>query len=86
VAVAVPSDPSSGPALNGQILQLSVSIKTTVKDLKERVSEQLGNMAVNKFQLKASSGFLKDAQTLAAVNIGAGGTLELSLRSRGGKR
>jgi hypothetical protein len=43
-------------------------------------------MPGNKQQLKASTGgaFFKDTQTLATLNIGEGGTVELSLKTRGG--
>lgn len=43
-------------------------------------------MVASKQQLKGPSGFLKDQQTLASLNIGPDITLEMSARSRGGKR
>jgi hypothetical protein len=44
-------------------------------------------MPASKQQLRfAALGFLKDGQTLAELNIGSGAVLELSLKSRGGKR
>jgi hypothetical protein len=43
-------------------------------------------MPGNKMQLKTLTGsaFFKDTQTLASLNIGEGGTVELSLKTRGG--
>ena len=46
-------------------------------------------MPSSKQQLKSSNpglGFLKDASTLAELNIGNNEFLELSVKSRGGKR
>eukprot|EP01041_Mallomonas_annulata_P009053 gene9053-18751_t len=84
LSIAVPSDPTAiGFNLNGQIISLSVSVRTSIKDLKDQISVQLGGMASNKFQLKSGSGFLKDTQSLAALNIGPGTTVEVSMRSRG---
>ena len=50
------------------------------------LSEKFGGMPSNKMQLKGKSGFLKDNQTLALLNIGNMYSLELSARSRGGKK
>ena len=47
---------------------------------------QLGDMPVSKQQLRGPSGFLKDTLSLAFYNIGPGATLELTTRSRGGRR
>jgi len=38
------------------------------------------------FNSVLNAGFLKDASTLAELNLGDGALLELSLKSRGGKR
>ena len=87
INVAVPNDPSIKDwSFSGQTLRVSLSVRNTVKDLKDMVGEQLGGMPANKQQLKGTSGFLKDSQSLASLNIGDGAYLELSLRSRGGKR
>jgi hypothetical protein len=56
-----------------------------IKTLKELLAEKTG-LAPNKQQIKHSSGFLKDSQTLASANIGDGDSVELIGRSRGGKR
>lgn len=59
-----------------------------MKEIKESVAAQhLGNMPVGKFQLKhAIHGFLKDANSLAGLNLGSNTILELTIKSRGGKR
>ncbi len=76
------------------------AIESTVKDLKQDVYQelcsqllQLGAPAstapppVGKIQLKHHShGFLKDASSLAALNLLDGCMLELSVKSRGGKK
>ena len=93
----VPHDPSpTGVAwgLNGQQLELTIMVTVTVKEVKESITALLQQstgapeaMPANKQQLKAPLvGFLKDANTLAAHNVGDRAVLELSGRSRGGKR
>ena len=74
--------------LNGQQLMIKITVTSTVKELKEMISLQLGGMPANKQQLKEmnSSTFCKDVETLAKLNIGEGFHLELLLKSRGGKR
>lgn len=74
--------------LNGQQLIIKITVTSTVKELKEIISLQLGGMPTNKQQLKEmnSSTFCKDVETLAKINIGEGCHLELLLKSRGGKR
>lgn len=82
--------------LSGQQLQLSFAVSTTVRDVKEAVAVALREcasagaevMPTSKQQLKSLTQgiFLKDANSLAAHNIGDGAVLELSAKSRGGKR
>jgi splicing factor 3A subunit 1 len=86
--VTTPNDPSSAMwNLNGQTVSVSLTVTATVKDLKDRLAEQLGGMPVNKQVLKTPlAGFLKDTQSLAALNIGEGALIELSVKTRGGKR
>ena len=88
VSVSIPNDnTAAGWNLNGQVLQVTIPVRSSIKELKEKLSEQLGGMPANKQQLKAPVvGFLKDNQSLAAANIGDGALLELSTRSRGGKK
>ncbi len=94
--VKVPADASAAGVswgLNGQTLRLDISVTATVKELKEALAALLKGggaaepMPVNEQQLKvASAGFLKDANSLASYNVGNNCTVELSSRSRGGKR
>ena len=87
VDVTVASDSSHSTFnLNGQTVPLELDVFSTIKQLKELLSTHLGGMPANKMQLKSKSGFLKDAQSLAAANIGLGVVLELSMKTRGGKR
>ena len=87
VIVRVPSDSSSTWELRGQSLSVSISVTKSVKDLKDCIGALIGGMPSNKQQLKSAHGFLKDKETLAALNIGGPDmTLELSVRSRGGRR
>lgn len=86
LTVMVPSDPSSTWELRGQALSVTLAVTQSVKELKDIISGLVGGMPPNKQQLKSPNGFLKDKDSLAALNIGSGTTLELSVRSRGGKR
>lgn len=87
VQVSVPtSSPNPTWNLAGQTLDISISVNATVKDLKDIVGARVGDMPASKQQIKGKSGFLKDTQSLAALNIGPGELLEMSARSRGGKR
>ena len=93
VRVRAPVD-DSNPAwgLMGQVVVLEVgSVMRSVKELKEQLSPQLGEMPVNKMQLKSleQGVFLKDTQSLASYNLGDPDSpvvLELSVRSRGGRK
>lgn len=87
--VLLPSDPSAPAAWNltGGSVSVAMPVMHTVKQLKELLSTQLGGMPTSKQQLKHSVfGFLKDANSLAELNLGDGSTVELSVKSRGGKR
>lgn len=82
---------SSIMEVHGEVARFAVtapSITCTVKELKETICKSLNNIiAPNKIQVKDSvSGFLKDSNSLAAYNIAHEVTLELSQRSRGGKK
>jgi hypothetical protein len=55
--------------------------------VKAALKPQLGNMPMNKMQLKHSQqGFLKDTFSLAHYNIGPMTTLELVPKTRGGRK
>lgn len=72
--------------LNGQRVAVTVGVRTTGRELKELLSSRLGGMPSSKQQLKSQTGsFLKDTASLAHMNIGDGVSLELSVRSRGGR-
>jgi splicing factor 3A subunit 1 len=86
VVVNIPSDSSSTWELRGQTLSVSINVTQSVKELKDCIGVLIGGMPPNKQQLKSPHGFMKDKETLAALNIGEGVTLELSVRSRGGRR
>ncbi len=93
VRIKAPAD-DSNPAwgLVGQVLVLEVgSVMRSVKELKEQLSSMLGEMPGNKMQLKhlEQGVFLKDTQSLASYNLGdpdSPTVLELSVRSRGGRK
>lgn len=73
--------------LNGQVVSLSVDVTSKIRQVKTELKDQLGEMPVNKMQLKIpSSGFLKDAATLAYLNIGPTATLEMVPKTRGGRK
>jgi splicing factor 3A subunit 1 len=91
VQVSVPNDPSAGPwELNGQTLSLSLSVSASGRELKELLATSLGGLPINKQQVRRRDrpdlGYLKDSQTLASLNVGDGALLEMTLRSRGGKK
>jgi splicing factor 3A subunit 1 len=73
----------------GQIVSVSVDVMSNVKSVKKELSTaHLNGMPANKIQLKnpATGMFLKDAMTLAALNIGPNTSLELVPKTRGGKK
>ncbi len=51
-----------------------------------RLQVHLNNMPANKMQFRTWAGFLKDSSSLASYNIGPGDVVELSMKTRGGKR
>ena len=92
VNVNLPSDKSNEAwNLNGQTISISIDVRKSVKELREAITAMLSDskMPTSKFQLKdlKSNAFLKDVASLAEMNIGHDyGHLELSLKSRGGKK
>jgi splicing factor 3A subunit 1 len=89
--VRVPNDPTQ-MAWNfyGQIVTVNVDVMMNVKDIKAELSKQhLNDMPPNKIELRDTthgSGFLKNNQTLAALNIGPVANLEMKLKQRGSGR
>ncbi|XP_022725443.1 probable splicing factor 3A subunit 1 [Durio zibethinus] len=72
--------------LKGQLLEITVqAISETVGSLKEKIAGEI-QLPANKQKLSGKAGFLKDNMTLAYYNVGAGETLALSLRERGGRK
>lgn len=91
IYICVPSDPANSAwCLNGQTISFETPVLATGKDIKDRLSALLGGMPANKMQIRVRErtdlGFLKDTQTLATLNIGHGAYLDMTLRSRGGKK
>lgn len=73
----------------GQIVAQTVNVMSTVKTVKAELAKQhLNDMPANKIQLRnpSTGAFLKDASTLASLNIGPTASLELVPRARGGVR
>jgi hypothetical protein len=89
VQVRIPND-ASQMAWNfyGQAVSLVLDVSSTIMQVKQSVSTiHLNGMPVNKIQLKNDAGFLNNNnQTLAALNIGPTGTLELLPKVRGGRK
>ena len=88
VLVVAPNEPSlSQWNLKGQTVSVEVGVKSTIREVKQKVVEELGGIPPSKFQLKAAVvGFVKDSLTLAHYNFENGTILELQLRQRGKKR
>lgn len=86
ITVSIPNDASSSFNLQGQSITLSVNVGMCIKDIKEQLSEHLAGLTASKQQLKNASGFLKDGSSLAFCNIGPLAALELSIKTRGGKK
>ncbi|KAG5175077.1 hypothetical protein JKP88DRAFT_172800 [Tribonema minus] len=92
VRVQCPADDQGEAAawnLTGQVVPvtLSAGVRATVKELKDALGAALGGaMPANKAQLRdGARGFLRDAATLAAYNLGGGAVVDLVPRKRGGR-
>lgn len=84
ITVSVPNHDEGN--LKGQLLEFTVqSLSETVGSMKEKISGEI-QLPANKQKLSGKAGFLKDNLSLAYYNIGAGETLALSLRERGGRK
>jgi len=87
--IKVPDDSSySSWNFNGQVVTLSIDAMTKIKALKQKLQSELGDMPVNKMQLKSPSlGYLKDASSLAKLNIrNDSKPIELVPKIRGGRK
>lgn len=84
IAVSAPNVDEGN--LKGQLLEITVqSLSETVGSLKEKIAGEI-QLPANKQKLSGKPGFLKDNMSLAYYNVGAGETLTLSLRERGGRK
>ncbi|KAK9102406.1 hypothetical protein Sjap_019660 [Stephania japonica] len=84
IAVSVPNMDEGN--LKGQLLEITIqSLSETVGSVKEKISGEI-QLPANKQKLSGRAGFLKDNLSLAYYNIGAGETLTLALRERGGRK
>ncbi|KAB1216618.1 putative splicing factor 3A subunit 1 [Morella rubra] len=84
ITVSVPNVDEGN--LKGQLLEIPVqSLSETVGSLKEKIAGEI-QLPANKQKLSGKPGFLKDNMSLAYYNVGAGETLALSLRERGGRK
>jgi splicing factor 3A subunit 1 len=69
------------------VLELADGLRTSVNDVKARISELLGGFPPKK--MKVSTGgvyFNKDTNSLAAYNVVPGATLVVGLKTRGGRK
>jgi hypothetical protein len=82
----MPTEPNFN--FHGQSVPVEILVTCTIKDLKDQLLNQLGSsLSSGKLQIRHTvHGFLKDPQSLASLNLGAGTVLEASVKSRGGKR
>ncbi|KAF5178337.1 Splicing factor 3a subunit [Thalictrum thalictroides] len=72
--------------LKGQLLEITIqSLSETISSVKEKIAGEV-QLPANKQKLSGRAGFLKDNMSLAYYNIGAGETLTLALRERGGRK
>lgn len=72
--------------LKGQLLEIMIqSLSETVGSLKEKIAGEV-QLPANKQKLTGRGVILKDNMSLAHYNIGAGETLTLALRERGGRK
>jgi splicing factor 3A subunit 1 len=87
VHIQIPSDSVNEKwNFNGQILQLSVEMRSTILEIKQQLSEILG-MPVGKMKFKnITHSVMKDANTLAYYNVVPSSIIELATKERGGRR
>jgi splicing factor 3A subunit 1 len=87
IRIQVPNDDEKPEwKLNGQILNIQVDLKDNISNIKEKIKDQLG-MPPNKQKLKSPGlPILLDKQSLASYNIMDSTTLELGIKSRGGRK
>lgn len=70
---------------DGQLITVKIAPTATIVQLKEYLQEQLGQAPLNKIKVKTDRGFLKDESSLAHYNVFPGATVDIGLKSRGGR-
>ncbi|XP_045767260.1 splicing factor 3A subunit 1 [Maniola jurtina] len=84
--VVLPSLPDRADwRLDGRTLQLSLSLATSVSELKNIV-QRATNMPTAKQKLQYEGLFFKDTNTLAYYNVPPGALLQLQVKERGGRK
>ncbi|KAI3922866.1 hypothetical protein MKW98_006997 [Papaver atlanticum] len=84
IVVAIPNADELN--LNGRLLEITVqSLSETIGNLKEKIAGET-QIAANKQKLSGRAGVLKDHLSLAHWNVGAGETLTLAFKERGGRK
>lgn len=72
--------------MDGRSIQVTLHVRDTVTALKQRLSDALGGMPVNKQQLTgAGLPVFKDKDALAVYNLRDGDALHLKVKVRGGR-
>jgi hypothetical protein len=87
--IQIPNDPTYASwNFCGQNMSVTVDVMTKVKAIKQQIRVKLGDMPVNKMQLKSPEiGFLKDSLSLAYLNIGPNNnSLSMVPKVRGGRK
>jgi splicing factor 3A subunit 1 len=88
IHIQIPNE-GGDPSWNfrGQILQISIDLTQNINEIKNYLSDILGNMPVTKMKLKNNvHSVLKDNYTLAHYNIMPASIIELTTKERGGRR
>lgn len=89
LSITVPNDNMYASwNFRGQTITISIDVMTKIKGLKQKIQPQLGDMPLNKIQLRSREvGFLKDASSLAKLNICSSSTpIELIPKIRGSRK
>jgi len=71
--------------LNGQLINLTLTLRETVTAIKAKIHEETG-MPPSKQKLQMDSIFFKDSNTLAYYNISPGTVVNLQVKERGGRK
>ena len=89
LSITVPNDNTYASwNFRGQTITISIDVMTKIKGLKQKIQHQLGDMPLNKMQLRSREvGFLKDASSLAKLNIcSSSPPIELIPKVRGSRK